>query len=264
VHKVYVGSVWLLAGQSNVVLSLSDMLIGRAEPWHTLAQQQLDTLFRAPLPDVRIFQVGALNPKPVAHARTGVMTPLWRHIAPCPDTCWGGSVRTSRAGVAHWHTQPRHEMSNGGRTAAFMVSNPRKHVYSSCLRPVQVPIYTSSANTSDLPASGIIEPGNQRSRRKGAGSWEPLTGARIGKPLFLLRVADCFFQKNGPDDLRVTYASMGLKPWDGCCICGAAVLVLYKVTLQHRPPACSLHGIKCASRAARHPVMASCCWWRRT
>ena len=48
------------------------------------------------------------------------------------------------------------------------------------LRTVQVPIYTSSANTSDLPASGIIEPGNQRSRRKGTGSWEPLTGAHIG------------------------------------------------------------------------------------
>ena len=61
VHEVYVGSVWFLAGQSNVVLSLSDLLVGRSEPWHTLAQQQLDALFRAPLPDVRIYQVGAAS-----------------------------------------------------------------------------------------------------------------------------------------------------------------------------------------------------------
>jgi hypothetical protein len=57
VNDVYVGSVWLLSGQSNIVLSLGDMLIGRSEPWHTLAQRQLDALYRAPLPDVRIYQV---------------------------------------------------------------------------------------------------------------------------------------------------------------------------------------------------------------
>lgn len=68
-HEVYVGSVWLLAGQSNVVLSLSDLLRARSEPWHTLAQQQLDALFRAPLPDVRIYQVGASAPAARPRAR---------------------------------------------------------------------------------------------------------------------------------------------------------------------------------------------------
>ena len=60
VHEVYVGSVWLLAGQSNIVLSLSDMLIGRAEALATRWRSSSWTpCFRAPLPDVRIYQVGA-------------------------------------------------------------------------------------------------------------------------------------------------------------------------------------------------------------
>lgn len=54
---VYVGSVWLLVGQSNIVLALGDMLIGRTQPWRTLAQRQLDGIFWEPIQDVRIYQV---------------------------------------------------------------------------------------------------------------------------------------------------------------------------------------------------------------
>lgn len=158
-REVYVGSVWLLAGQSNVVLSLSDMLIGRAEPWHTLAQQQLDALFRAPLPDVRIFQVGA------SAQSCGVLGG--------PSLCL--------------HTHLRCVAIDGRRMTPSGVEAPA-NIREIMLHSVQVPIYTSSANTSDLPVSGVIEPGNQRSRQKGAGSWEALTGERVRRHSALTRV----------------------------------------------------------------------------
>lgn len=41
---------------------------------------------------------------------------------------------------------------------------------------LQVPIFSSAANGSDLPASGVIEVGNRRQRRQGPSSWDIMNG----------------------------------------------------------------------------------------